>query len=564
MESLKYHVVITGGGASGGSFFHNFFKYWEKANIKSSISLEFTIIERNTKLGPGLPYDRERNGDCLLHVPPHVVYLDTDNHDGFYQFLSTKNRFENLRESLKSTSPDLYEIYQKLERNEAYPRFWFGYYLEKMFKKNIKKAKKLGFTVNVLLGYDVTDCVSDQGKISLTAKNVQTGEINNIDNISKLFLSVGVWNKISARCTISDRFISKVVPYDQFKDSKFSGKRIGILGSSLTAVDVLTQIFSANGTFQFSPDCKDWRYLPHDNNPVHVTLLSPSGRLPHVYANLANRPNKYFNKQNINDLLTKYQHVPLDAFLELINKDLTDIYNKPYTIQDVIKENEGPTTQENLSNDLEISEKGDLPDGSHGGRTVYFNNDWFILFVLGYLTSEDLSEYLAKTWGTIVKYTNDIPKISGSRILSLLKSSVLDIKQLATTYEVQEDTNCLIIKANEQLLYTFDYIIDCRGFTLDVLESDCDLMKSLYQTGRARDYVPKIQNSECKAVSRKGIDVDHLNDFMLYGGEGNLQKGIYYTGSGINSILAGSALPTQAQIADKVAKKIVEEIQKLS
>ncbi len=244
-------IVIVGGGPMG--------IYALKHLTKGTEPLDITIIDRGDTIGPGMPYAEGTNADYMLcnafsrEIPPLTRSL--------YGWLKTQPARELDEWEL---SPD------DVSPRAFYPRTLLGAYLRDEAEAVLDRAQAAGHCVRFLTGREVAD-VAPAG----AAMRVDLGGgAGSVDADAVLITTGHVWPETPR---VGDATL--LSPWPVGGVTGLPPGRIGILGSSLSAVDVAVALAHAHGSFVPSGPRLLWLPGPAAEG-LRITMVSRKGVLP--------------------------------------------------------------------------------------------------------------------------------------------------------------------------------------------------------------------------------------------------------------------------------------------
>ncbi|MBP0483011.1 FAD/NAD(P)-binding protein [Sagittula salina] len=225
--------------------------------MQSPVALEIDIFESGRQIGPGMPYSEEMNDPAMLsnigsrELPPVIGTLN-----------------EWLRELPVDQLGRLGLTEAMLDEDSFYPRLTLGAWFTAQMAELIARGRGRGHRIEVRLRHRVTDIAPRPDGIHVSWQSPDGSGTATYDDA---VLATG-----HAWPDRTDAGVQMISPWPAEKIARMAQDRIGVLGSSLSAIDVAVAVASARG--RFSKD--QTRYEARPSRDFTLTLLSRKGLLP--------------------------------------------------------------------------------------------------------------------------------------------------------------------------------------------------------------------------------------------------------------------------------------------
>lgn len=433
------HVAIVGAGFSGTSVFKQLAE-----NPPEGRPLKLSIIETRAMLGAGMPYGKDNPAIYKVNNHAGKMSIDPEDRDDFRKWLE-----QNL-DRLRETFPDL-----TADEIEYAPRQVFGLYLQDSFLTAEATARALGMSVEVyrerVSDLDVIDGgnkvkVSFDGAPPLVADRcVFTAQGWTPSPIDHLKESAAVQD---GRCTV----ITQHIPGNEIDELPLDAK-VAIVGSSLSALDVVARLFSpATGARFERNDQGELTYIPGPNQRK-VTLCSRSGRFPRIRPdNFQPVELKHLTRERVDELF-RAGELDLAALARLADKEL-EAAGVNVDWDEIVAPNRGLTQQE-INDKLMATLATEIDAGR--GRTPE-TPDLFLhrmlisafsvvldVFENQKLSPEDQARVRRQVEAIYLQYIAASPPETSEMVLALMKAGALEVKAGVRSFDADDEIGCIRI-----------------------------------------------------------------------------------------------------------------------
>lgn len=291
---MTTRIAIVGAGATA--------LYCLKHLHESPVPLSITVFESGASSGKGMPYDPALNADYMLcnafsrEIPPLTQTL--------LQWLKT----------LPPRELDAWELSNhELNARAFYPRLLIGEFLENEFHALCRNAAARGHAISLQRTTSVADVVPSRGMFDVVTND---GQVRTFDHV---ILATGhVWPPSPEidRATL-------ISPWPYTSVTAVPAGHIGILGSSLSAIDVVMALAFSHGDFAEDGGTITWR-AHNDSSLLRITMVSKMGIMPEAdfYYPFPYQPLKIFTPEALHAEMNLGSDGLLTRIFALLYKEL--------------------------------------------------------------------------------------------------------------------------------------------------------------------------------------------------------------------------------------------------
>ncbi|ASJ73746.1 FAD/NAD(P)-binding protein [Granulosicoccus antarcticus] len=251
---LRKRVGIVGCGAMG--------LYTLKRLLESRVALTIELFESEAVAGTGMPYRNGMNADYMLcnafsrEIPSLTRSL--------VHWLETQPARELSEWEISSDD---------ISARAFYPRLLIGEFLQAEFMQLCELAECAGHQIKVHSSTKVIDLVVERESVTVIF-NTEVGKEREI-SLDTIVIATGhLWPK---KPSIDQAQLLSPWPYTQI--TQHEPGRIGILGSSLSAVDIVIALGHAHGEFIEQGEHVLW-VAGEQACDLRVTMVSRNGIMP--------------------------------------------------------------------------------------------------------------------------------------------------------------------------------------------------------------------------------------------------------------------------------------------
>lgn len=268
----RLRVACLGAGASGTALLIAAVRAVEaqpserRRTVGSALAL--TFVEPETDLGPGLPYGTQAGPFHLMNMESSTVSVISSAPADFVDWLLANRA--SLPEDLDTDD----EVAEGFVR-----RHTFGRYLRERFDEHMRRARALGIEVRLVRARAVRVLRTPDGLVVSLADGTYLAA-------DRVVLATGHWRPHHAdHCHDPGRHPPRLLfpwPAADLVAGLASAATIGVLGTSLTAVDTVLTIAHARGAF--ARDARGGVDYQRSGPAFRLSLMSRNGLLPTVRA----------------------------------------------------------------------------------------------------------------------------------------------------------------------------------------------------------------------------------------------------------------------------------------
>lgn len=447
--NMSNRVAIIGSGATS--------IYTLKFLLKSPYLLTLTVFEASSEVGMGMPYRKDMNADYMLcNAFSREIPVVTQS---LLDWLKELPKYELNEWELSS---------HELSARAFYPRLLIGEFLAHEFAKLCQQFKNKGHRVDIRSNERVTDiAVRDDGKINLTSE--RSNQNYEFDQV--VIASGHSW---PTKPNIGTAELFSPWPYTSV--TALGIGNIGILGSSLSAVDVVVALGSTHGTFTQCDETVLWQPNKNALN-LKITMLSKMGIMPE------------------GDFYYPYPYIPLQIFspksvIAEVKKGPDGLVRRLFALLCKELDNSAPQYLDSLGKDAQSIEgfstayfknrqdlgglaavKKDFAEARQSMREKKTVTYRYVLLrahenfdlALRDLTNEDwrlFSDCLAPIFSD--SYAA-VPHLSLARIIAMFNAGVLSLEATGAEAVFKQKTDGRVYVKTATQRLRFDVMIDARG-----------------------------------------------------------------------------------------------------
>jgi uncharacterized NAD(P)/FAD-binding protein YdhS len=485
--------------------------YTLKRLATSTRPLSITIYEAETEPGKGTPYHPDINDPAMLSNIPSIEFPALT--ETLVEWLQRQDDRDLVRFGIAR---------ERIDAREFYPRVVLGEYMRSQFLRIFALAEANGHKIEVLERHRVVDIALQPLDIRLT---VERGDSTRFDAIfDHVVMATG--HNWPDRTEIRPGYF--VSPWPATSLQAINGGGVGILGTSLSAIDALMTVATARGAFCFDAT-GDLQYQPAPHTDAfHVTMMSRKGLLPEAdfYCPLPYLTPRVCTQEAVDALIATGRHDLLNDVFELFRQEIMAA-DPDYAARIGLSQLELETFAtayfaERVAQDPFVWAAKNLAEVEHNRerrhtvpwRYAILITHEVVARVIPHLDDRDLKRFHRHFKSIFIDDYATVPLMSIRRLLALRRAGKLDIIKLGADYEITDGPKrgAVVCIGTERV--TFDAFIDATGQE-QMSATDLPFPTLVAQGGVKPSATPKAGtllsiDGSADMVRTGGIDVDEV------------------------------------------------------
>jgi len=450
---MTVRIAIIGSGPTG--------IYTLKGLIGSRVPLQITVIEAEGDPGKGTPYHPDINDRAMLsniasiELPPVCETL--------VEWLQRQSDSELQRLAVPR---------QAIRDREFYPRVVLGEYLQSQFLQLVRQGQERGHVVDIKARTRVTDIALQADDIHLTVEMSD----HSIAHYAYDHVVMATGHNWPENTEVKPGYFVSPWPAQALK--RIGNCAVGILGTSLSAIDALITTATAHGGFYLDAGGQLDYHPAAGTDAFRVTMMSRKGLLPEAdfYCEIPYLPPLICTNEAIDALLATGRHNLLDEVFELFRQELVladpdyaaAIGLSSLTVETIatgyFKAREAADPFVWAASNLAEAEQNKAAEYTVPWRYAILRMHEIVARVIPQLDETDLARFHTCFKTIFVDDYATVPHESIRRLLALRRAGKLDIVALGDKYEIGTDSverGAVVIHQGETA--TFDAFIDATG-----------------------------------------------------------------------------------------------------
>jgi uncharacterized NAD(P)/FAD-binding protein YdhS len=478
--------------------------------IDLPMPLHIILFEQNHCAGVGTPYDPETNDPAML---ANIASIELPP--------VTETLVDWLHDRTDAELTDVHISRAEISDRAFYPRVLIGAYYHDQLIKLIMRAEAKGHAVEVLTRHHVVDVIVHEGDVVI---QVEAEGATRLQAFDYAIVASG-----HQECDVEDEHEQLDHAYAKRDVETWRDARIGVLGTSLSAIDVAIGTAAEAGRFVRREG--KLVYIADDANAAFsVTLMSRRGLLPEAdfYCPIPYEPLMQCTPEQVEAICTDGKGDCLDRMFELFKAKLAtadpgyaDGIGLQFLTPDSFAEVYFAARQRVPALDWAEANLAEAKANARARKTVAWRYAILRMHeVFGnavkLLDERDRKRFSKGLKQVFIDNYAAVPPLSIERLLALRDAGTLRILRLGNDYTLQSDdetgTTRIQTEGGEE---EFDIMVDARGqpaLTLQELPFPT-LRLQIIANERAND--PSFTADDASDLLEGGVEVDEayaLND----------------------------------------------------
>ncbi len=453
----RNRICIIGSGATA--------IYTLKQLLASTKALDITIFESSSEVGKGMPYRADMNAEYMLcnafsREIPKV----------------TRSLIEWL-EALPRRELGEWELSRhELSARAFYPRVLIGEFLADEFAMLVEKFQRNGHEISIRSPELVVDIVvMPTGDVSIKTDKSQHDMCFN-------HVVIATGHAWPTRPKIGDAELLSPWPYTNV--TALAPGHIGILGSSLSAIDIVVALGSTHGQFDDQSGSVSWQPNSGVSN-LKITMISKMGIMPEgdFYYPYPYTPLDILSPKAVDAEVAKGSDMLLQRLFELLCKELEDADPQFWAALDpasrtivgfseaYFKRRQEPGGQAAIKMDFAKARQSVEQRRTIGSRYVLLRGHENFDRALRALNDDDWELFSETLLPVFADSYAAVPHLSLARVIAMFDAGILSLKASdENAVFSNRDGGGVRIKTSEETM-AFDVMIDARGQASAPLEN---------------------------------------------------------------------------------------------
>lgn len=441
-------IAIIGTGPTG--------LYTLAALVELAAPCAIDLFEKGERAGVGMPYNDADNIRLML---ANIASIEVPPIGESYLAWIRRQQPERLRRF--GVDP------AAASERAFYPRVMLGEYFRDQYLWLVEQAKDAGIRLSVYERCEVTDIAPAASGVMLSARCF--GEPRRYDRV--VIATGHVWPDASE--ATRSYFPS---PWSGLVDASIPATRIGILGTSLSAIDAAMAVAVQHGRFSVDADGAVAFLLDQGSEGLSITLMSRTGILPEAdfYCPIPYEPLEIATAEAIAHEIAQGPERLLDRVFALAAREIA-LADPAYAERIRLDQRTAADFDEAYFADrkrhdpfawaeynLAVVERHKAERHTVPWRYAILRLHEQVQEIVPHLTERDRERFDEGLRNVFVDNYAAVPSQSIRRLLALREAGVLDLLDMGRDYHKRVDDDGTVIEVNGHA-YRYDVFIDARG-----------------------------------------------------------------------------------------------------
>lgn len=433
-------VAIVGGGAAAVCFLRSLMD----ASFKKTWAIKVTLFDASDSFGVGLAYQNDLS-NLLINRPAQTMSAHATQLDEFYHWTKKQQCMGvgNLSELQANSDSATTQSY--------FSRKLFGLYLKDILNQTLVEARKKGIEVALI----------HQTIVAIKSTHPYVLESSSKNTFVSDFLVLCTGNnhpKDVYDLKQTPRYINNPYPMRDTIKAMNPAHRVGIIGNSLTAIDVAISL-RASG-----------HYGP-------IVMMSRNTCYPRVRGKSIRYPLAFLNIPTLESLVKRKQQLTLRDLLRLLRKELTAVHSDWRLL---FKDDDSNVDfLSAMQTEIAASEQERKWQSVLSATNQVIERCWH------YLTPESKALFMAKYNRIWLKNRSPIPKDNAKILVNMTKEGQLKLRSSLRTLNYQQDEARYVAAFGSEAEQYLDCIVNATGPSKHLQPED-PLLYGMMHQGFAR------------------------------------------------------------------------------
>lgn len=446
----KYDIGIIGSGATS--------TYLLKWILQTDQACAITVYERHARPGSGMPYSPRSNSPTVL-----CNAFSKEIPDLTRSFASWLDERSDEELSRWQDPLDLDNA------NDFFPRVMIGDYLGEEFEKLVAAGRQAGIRIDVKTGHDVTDIDAENVKTKISYQSGENRETRLHDSV---VLATG--HVFPDSPDLDGVTLLSPWPLTRLPDD--APDRFGILGSSLSAIDIAISVAEARGRFDRQDGKIRWKPEGRGDE-LQIAMMSHLGLLPEpdFFYPYPYEPMKHLTEAAVSATIEEGPDGLLDRVFSLLVEELAAADPDYFEGADAAAKTVSGFSDHYYRKRLEAGGMTAFAQNLSDARASFKNEKTIahrytllrgheiIDLALRHLTETDWDRFTTELMPVFADSYAAVPHISSGKLIALSDAGVLRLLKTGYDAHYRSSASGDVTVETDAWTETFPAIYDARG-----------------------------------------------------------------------------------------------------